>query len=324
MLRFAGAYSVRGELHYGLDDRQFKHAVALAGQWRGASVSIGAFDELRAAGDAAESSLLANSISAQEIGVDESDDFRVAGVALVASGGTRLRWRATVERSRETPVSTHATPFSGTFRPAFAADDNAGTRAELRASVSRADGPLGATWDLASSVVVRAIDAPASGARAFATRFARAQATIGAERALCRGTFVGRVIAASVFGSAVPGQAGVLFGGTVTAPGYDTHSLRGSAGVTTRLEWRARVASFPLSLGRFGSTRVPIVAAPFVQGAWIRDAAPASPRPVWFRTIGLGVVSFHDLIRLDLVRALDAGGRWAIRADFGQGFWPIL
>ena len=158
----------------------------------------------------------------------------------------------------------------------------------------------------------------------FATRFVRAHATVGAERALGPGTLVGRAIAASVFGAAVPDQARVLFGGPVTAPGYDTHAIRGTAGVSTRLEWRARVASFPLPLGRFGSTRVPVVAAPYAQVAWVRAGLSAPSGSTWFRTVGLGVVSFHDLIRLDIVRGVDVGGRWALRVDFGPGFWPIL
>jgi hypothetical protein len=322
-LRLGAAYSVRGDVHYGLDDRQVKHVVALARQWRSGRLSISAFDELRAAGDAPESSVLGNSIAAQEIGVDLTDDYRVAGAGLALDGGTRFRWRAAVERSRETAVVAHATPFSGSYRPALAADANAGTRVEFRGSMARIVGPLGAVWDVASTITWRAVDGPSAG-RGFAAQFVRAQAVLGAERPLASGTLAGRLIAASVFGAKVPEQARVLFGGPVTAPGYDVHAIRGSSGASVRLEWRARVASFALPLGRFGTTRVPVGVAPFAEGAWIDGAGTTQDAGHWFRTVGVGVVSFHDLIRVDLVRALDSGGRWAMRLDFGPGFWPIL
>lgn len=329
------ATALRGELRYGFDDRQFKHAVSVAHTWRLMRLTFRAFDELRAAGDAAESSLLGNSIGAQELGVDLSDEFRAAGAGLALDGGSRVRWRLDVERSRESSVVTHATPYSGRYRPALVAAANSGTQFGLSSAVGRAAGPFGTTVGFAALVSLRLLDLAdaADGAGnpgttlaggPMAPAFVRARLTANAERPLASGMLAVNLIAASTFGSNVPEQARVMLGGPVTAPGYDVHALRGMSGASARAEWRVRAGSFPLSLGRFGTTRVPIVAAPLAQVAVITGENPTGPRARWARSVGLGLISFHDLIRLDITRGIDASGRWAVQLDFGRLFWPIL
>ena len=327
--RLSGPWSVRSEVHYGLDDRQLKHDIAVA--WRprnGPTFSFSAFDVLRGAADTPETSLLANSLAAQEIGVDLTDDFRAAGIGVAVQGGERLHWRASVEWVRESAVSVHAAPFSGTYRPAFAADANTSTRVRWDGSATRLDGPFGSTWDVGSSLWL--VSAEVAGAPARRVTYSRARVNVSAELAMGSGTLVVRTIGGSDFGAQVPEQHRVLFGGPVTAPGYDAHALRGTTGASTRVEWQVPVASFPVALGRFGTTRVRIVAAPFVQGAVVSGSAYGAASAAsaagasWRRTVGLGIISFHDVLRFDLVRGVDAGGRWALRLDFGRSLWPIL
>ena len=149
--------------------------------------------------------------------------------------------------------------------------------------------------------------------------YARIALDADLERETAFGTLATRTIAATLFGVAAPAQDLAVFGGPVSGPGYDTHALRGTAGLSQRIEWQARTGSFPLPLGRFGTTRVPVIAAPFVEGVLMaRAATPA------YRSIGLGIITLHGAIRLDVARGVDAGGAWMIRLDAVRGYWPIL
>ncbi|HVZ47688.1 MAG TPA: hypothetical protein VG916_02815, partial [Gemmatimonadaceae bacterium] len=107
---------------YGFDDRLAKYSLGVEHAARDVTIGLQAFDDYRAAGDAPEGSTLANSLAAQELGADLTDEFRAAGQVLSVRGGSAVRWRAALESRRETPLAVHARPWSGTFRPAFAAD----------------------------------------------------------------------------------------------------------------------------------------------------------------------------------------------------------
>ena len=218
------------------------------------------------------------------------------------------------ERVAEAPVVVHATPASGTFREAFAAARASVTRFGLEGTSHRVQLPA----DVRGVATLRATLAAPDGATG-----PRSYARVALDADLVRespvGTLAMRTLAVSVFGTAVPLQDRALFGGPVSGPGYDTHSLRGTASVSQRVEWQRRIGSFPLPLGRFGTTRVPIVAAPFVQGVIVAGA----PAPV-YRTIGLGILSLHGTVRVDVARGVDAGGAWMVRLDAARGFWPIL
>jgi hypothetical protein len=322
-VRLGPSWSVRAEGHYGIDDHRLKHGVSVARELPFSMRIAGtAFDALRPAGDVPESSVLANSIAAQEIGVDLTDDYRAAGVSLALSGGKRVRWGATIERVRESPVAVHATPFSGAYRPAFSADGTELTSATFDLGIANAAGPAGTKWNFGSAWTVASVDAMARASPGG--MFSRGRVTASAERNVGAGTLLLSVVAASVVSGTAPGQHRVLFGGPETGPGYDAHALRGTTGASTRLEWQVQLFSFPLSLGRFGTTRVPVMAAPFAQGAWLTDRdAPFVPDR-WARSVGLGMLSLHGLLRLDVVRGVDPGGRWVFRMDFGKAFWPIL
>lgn len=319
-----GAIALRTEGRYGFDDKRLKHDVTLSWQpARWPKFSIGTFDLLRAAGDTPESSTLANSFAAQELGADLTDEYRARGVSLAVQGGTRFGWRLSAERTNESPVAVHATPASGTYRPAFGAVAVASSRLQWEGAASRVDGPVGTTWDVAAALGISSDDARDS---ISARTYARGRLRLSVEHPMPGGLLVVSTVAASVFGAQVPEQQRVLFGGPQTAPGYDTHSIRGTSGATTRAEWRIRVGSFPVNLGRFGVTRVPVIVAPLFQAAGVAEdvASGVHDSSSWYRSLGLGIISFHDLLRLDVVKGLDRGGAWSVRLDFGRMFWPIL
>src|SRR5581483_3929595 len=55
-----------------------------------------------------------------------------------------------------------------------------------------------------------------------------------------------------------------------------------------------------------------------------RSAASPSRAAGWRRSLGLGIVTLYDALRVDVVRGVDREGRWDVRLDFGRAFWPIL
>jgi hypothetical protein len=312
--RRPGAWSLGLSARYGLDDRRGKYEASVAREVRGWRVSLTAFDALRGAGDVQEASLLANSFAAQEVAADVTDEFRAVGGALAVERGAATRWRAWVERAAESAVTVRATPASGAFREAFPAVRASVTRFGVEAAAHRLQLPAGLHGAVTARATLAVPDA-AIGPRSYA----RIALDADLERETAFGTLATRTIAATLFGVAAPAQDLAVFGGPVSGPGYDTHALRGTAGLSQRIEWQARTGSFPLPLGRFGTTRVPVIAAPFVEGVWMaRAATPA------YRSIGLGIITLHGAIRLDVARGVDAGGAWMIRLDAVRGYWPIL
>lgn len=312
--------SARTRVRYGIDDRMLKFRAAAA--WnanRKLTVSISGFDEFRAVGDVPESSILGNSIAAQEFGADVTDDFRTIGFAAALDGGDVVRWRAAVERTRESPLSVHARPFSGEYRAAFAADRMMASTLRLDISGRRDEGPMRAQIDWRVTATATAFD-PTDAADAFAAGVGRLSGEVGARRELRLGTLQLWVLGAGTTGGRIPAQSAVLLGGPISAPGYVAHSLRGQRGGALRVEWQVPVARFPLDLGRFGATKVGVSAAPFLAVARVGPGSDAG----WRRSIGMGVISGYDLFRIDIARGVDRGGEWVIRADFSRKLWPVL
>ena len=43
-----------------------------------------------------------------------------------------------------------------------------------------------------------------------------------------------------------------------------------------------------------------------------------------FPSVGVGLIGFFDLVRLDVARGLRSSGRWTFSIDVARGFWSIL
>ncbi len=300
-------------VRYGSDDRLVKYDAGLA--WIGSAVRVGvaAFDAYRDIGAVPEASGLGNSIAAQELGADATDEYRATGVRAYLESGRSVRWRATVERTRETPLAVHAVPFSGAFRPAAPADPIATTSAAVtldgRAEVAGFTG----SWRARGRVALP--DTP-SGAHT-ASSFANGMVTGDVERVVGYGTLGLRMLVAGAAGPQVPAQSLSYVGGPATGPGYAVHSLGGRAAGFVRADWAVPVGRFALPLGRFGAAPVDVKSVPFVAAAWASGTG-------WRRSLGLGIVTLYDALRVDVVRGVDREGRWDVRLDFGRAFWPIL
>jgi hypothetical protein len=321
--RFPRGLEARSAVRYGLDDARLKYRVAVSAQaFAGIRVAMNAFDEYREAREAPEMSRLGNSLAAAEFGSDFTDEFRATGMALSLSAGARWRWRSVVEQVRQRALAVHARPFRGTFRPAFPADAFDGTRAQFGLASPHLPLTREVTLQFALAAALHWPDAAAPGASRSSDRLERLSASVDLRRTWGGGDLV--VSARGVTaGSDAPTQAGAVFGGPTSAPGFPAGALTGRYGATARAEWRADVTGFRLRLGRFGVTRVPVIFAPYANAAWIEDPRERTVR-VPYRSLGLGVITAHGLVRFDVARGVDRLGGWTFYTDFGRAFWPIL
>ncbi len=126
-----------------------------------------------------------------------------------------------------------------------------------------------------------------------------------------------------------------LFGGRETLPGYDYRSFLGEAYAIADFEMTRQVAPPWLGLRLLGAAG---------WAGWLGDPpgatvrAPGPPPTYWeawptwtarptsgIRTsIGAGASVFYDILRLDLVRGLNDGGRWQLLFSITPRVWGIL
>ncbi|MDZ7632378.1 MAG: hypothetical protein U5K74_13785 [Gemmatimonadaceae bacterium] len=321
--RLGGGLRVGATARYAFADERVRGAAALA--WErasGAGVSLRAERQLGEIGVVPEVSLTRNSLAAQEFGSDWTSPFQRTQVALridLPPLHTR-RWRvgleAAIERDRR--VFVNATPSRGTYEPAPAMADEDFTRASLLVRRPTALGLFGTEIALSSAI-------DAFRARGSAYSFGRGVLDMDIQRPIGRDRLVLRTIAAGLVGPrTLPVQYETWFGGPVTLPGYDFHSVRGRAGVSQRIEWQHAVPGPAIPLGRYGKVPGEIVLAPFTVVAWSdgrtrTGAMSGSVRPA----IGLGAIGLFNLLRLDVARGL-RDGRWMFSADVTRDFWRIL
>jgi outer membrane protein assembly factor BamA len=147
-----------------------------------------------------------------------------------------------------------------------------------------------------------------------ASRFAL---SVTAERPVGSARFVTRTFAGSLAGGdSVPLQHFFFVGGPTSSPGYRFHEFASRSAFSERVEMQFPVPFLSLSLGRYGRTPASLTLAPYGNAAWIDGNG-------WRPSVGLGVLSLFDLLRLDVARGL-RDGRWTFSADVSREFWSIL
>jgi hypothetical protein len=346
-LRPAPAVRLGAVGRYGFDDRAAKGRLALA--WArpsGAGVRVEASRDYAEAGDAAETSRARNSLAAQEFGADWTDpyDVRQALVAVdlrplaadglpdalgAVLGGARLSAAASVERHRA--VAVRARPFTGRYEPTLAADPLRAARLTLALDRAAAPGPLASTLAWGVRLAGARTDlgcGGAAGGGGLCAGFARGAATARLVRPVGERRLVLETVAAGAAGR-VPVQELAFLGGPVTAPGYEFHALAGRAGVGQRAEWQFAVPFPSLSLGRYGRSPGTATLAPYAHLAavWRPDTVRAGLAPARagaYPALGVGALSFFDLVRVDVARGLGRGGRWLFTVDVARDFWRVL
>jgi hypothetical protein len=321
-------HGVRSELsaRWGFADDEAKGRAAVVLE-RATGVGAGVFAEraYRDAGDAAEVSLLRNSIAAQEFGSDYTDPFDVRAAGAWLALGERLGVRTTIEAAieRHDRVAVNATPSFGEYEPIVPAWSLNATRISLRVARPLREGPAGTIVRADAELRGLWYDGRDTVLAGDARSLVRGWLDVEAERPVGRGTLALRTLAGEVDAKgAIPPQALVYLGGPISAPGYGFHALAGARGVSQRLEWRLPVPAPSIPLGRFGSTPGVATLAPFVHVAWI-DGVGGRERSGWYPSVGLGTIAIFDLIRLDVARGL-RDGRWSFSVDLARDFWRIL
>ena len=346
--RLGSGISVTGRARYGLDDRVLKGLGEVGFRLAsGAGASVSAYRDYRDASDQMETSLVKNSIAAQEFGSDYTDPFGVRGFALQAQTGALNGWTMTLRAAAErtAPLSIHAKPASGRYEPTIVAWGLRERRLDL--SVQRP------TWLTFGGIEANvALKAGAIRYNAADSADSRSMIRLSArgtfERPVGGNRFVAQSLIAAAFGDdELPPQHLVFLGGPTTGPGYDFHQFAGRRGASQRVEIRFP-APFPsFKLGRYGRTPASITLAPFVSTIWIDGRAsvreelplaipepnpPNPPNPPdvvqslrngWFASIGIGALTVFDVLRFDVARGL-RDGRWTFSVDAGREFWSIL
>jgi hypothetical protein len=84
-----------------------------------------------------------------------------------------------------------------------------------------------------------------------------------------------------------------------------------------------------VSLGRYGRSPATATLAPYAhlvavgRPEAVRAGAPV-PRAGASPSLGVGALSFFDLVRVDVARGVGRGGRWLFTVDVARDFWRIL
>jgi hypothetical protein len=341
--RLGGGLSVAGRGRYGIDDEDGWWQGRL--EWQnGSGVAIRAFAQrdFRELGDEAERSRAVNSIAAQEFGSDYTDPYLVAGGGLAfehaPAGETSWRLEAAVEQPAT--LAVNATPIAGHFIGLVSVPSSRYARVTLRRERPTSLSLFGT--ELRMVLEVRALHAEGDSTTPCLLAVAcpltyttiRGALVADVERPVGGQRIVLHTIAGAVGGrnGVIPAQELFYFGGPVSAAGYDFHQLVAGAGWSQRVEWRAPIPFFALPLGRFGKIPGSATLAPYAQVVAV-GGAPVTvfrgPRPVIspvsgaYPVLGLGLISFFDLVRIDVSRGL-RNGRWLFAFDVNPEFWSVL
>lgn len=322
--RLGAGFAVAGSGRYGFSDKQWKGRGAL--EYRtgaGSYLTLAGERQYRDVSDEDETSLVRNSIAAQEFGSDYTDLYDARALSLSGALGG-LAWRPSFELAyeRQKPLAVHARPASGTFEPTIPALELHETRLTLGI-----DHPTALTWggfEMAAHLDVAGIRRE-SFADAFRGRFLRPSLMLDLQKPFGNSRFVWHTVAAGILGNdTVPAQHLVYFGGPTTGPGYEFHEFVGRGALSQRLEYRFLAPFVPIPLGRFGRTPGSITLAPFATAVWV-DRSPTfkAPRQGWYPALGVGALTVFDVLRFDVARGL-RDGRWTFSVDVGRDFWSVL
>ena len=322
--RLGAGFALAASGRYGFSDEEWKGRGAL--EYRtgaGSSLTLAAAREYRDVSEEQETSLVRNSIAAQEFGSDYTDpyDARVTSLAGALGG---LSWRPSMEITYEQhePLDVHARPANGAFEATLPAQRLHESRMTLAF-----DRPTSLSWagyELGGRIAVTGIRRFTSGLTPRAD-FVRPSITLDVEKPFGSSRFIWHTVAAGIFSAdTAPAQHLVYLGGPTTGPGYEFHEFVGRGGISQRIEYRFLSHFVPIPLGRFGTAPGTITLAPFATAIWINQSAPfRAARQGWYPSVGLGALTVFDVLRFDVARGLREG-RWTFSVDVGRDFWSVL
>lgn len=344
---------------YGIDDRAAKGSAMLT--WTrpsGFGVRLFGLHDFRDVGDEAERSSVVNSLAAQEFGSDHTDPYLArgagAGLDFPTAMGFRIQLTGAVEQ--QDSLTVHGRPVVGRYAPTAPVP----SRRLGRLSID-ADRPPG-LWAFGTELAMHAELRGTSDFRATTgtagsvetLRTVRAAMSAQLERPVGVYRWVSHTLLGAVATSSFdPEQELFYLGGTITAPGYDYHSLVARAALSQHLEWQISVPFPAFSLGRFGSVPASATIAPFVHAALLKQpncdlvvpptgtfarpitlpgASPPSSRSCTvgqsadgaYPAFGMGFLLPFNVVRADVARGIGRGGRWTFSVDISREFWSIF
>lgn len=341
--RVAGGFSLAAHPQYGIDEGLLRGTAGV--NWRnatGTTLRLYGGRTLADARDEPERSRIVNSLAAQEFGSDATEpyDLEAFGARLTTPGAWGLRWTLGAAQERQRAVSVHARPAQGHYAPTIPAVDVTPMHYALGIDrdVPLSIGPFDVTAQLRLDEWHDA--SPPKCNVAFSGTTCR-DAPVDTRRAQftadVTGTF-GELGVAAHTDAAITGSAGgpvlpqnlVYFGGPVTAPGYPLHGLVGTRGISQHVEIRVPIPFYPIPLGTFGHSPSRATLAPFFHVVSMEPVGPGTTvGPVTrvyrsYPSVGVGLLGFFNLVRLDVARGLRHDGRWTFSIDVAREFWGIL
>jgi hypothetical protein len=323
--RLGAGFDLAGDGRFGFADHEPKGGLSLGWERAGALlVRLEGFRRHREAGDVQETSVLRNSVAAQEFGADYTEPFDTRGVLLQASWGllSRWRWRAEAGYEWHDSVSVLASPAHGRYEPTIPALPGEGPRASVRLEASSAPGPEGV--GLRTRFDADVIQLTPRDDSLPRTTTGRLFGSLEVRRRVGTGTLLVHTTAAVVVGGTPPPQTYAFAGGPSSARGYGFHELAAKHVATQHVEWQMPVPFPSLPLGRWGSTPTRATLVPFAGVAYANRLAPFRLHDKgWFPSVGVGLVTLFDLLRIDVARGL-RGGRWTLQIDVTRDFWSVL
>jgi hypothetical protein len=329
--RLGAGFSALARARYGFSDQRVKARAEVSYRTAtGGGFTIAGYRDHREAAEEPETSRVRNSVAAQEFGSDYTDPYLARGGAVTLLSPVTGPWNVSLEGAveRQAALMVNASPAWGRYESTLSV--STGDERRITLAVNR---PTRLTYFGLEARVHAEVQGISFRERSFSDfrGFGRASATLNLERPIGKSRVTLHTIAASTFGTdSVPVQHLVFLGGPTSGPGYRFHEFAGLRGFSQRAEV-GFPAPFPsFSLGRYGRTPATMTLAPFAQVLWIDKRHLSQPDNGagdlpngWYPAVGIGALSFFDLIRFDVARGL-RNGRWTFSVDVGRDFWGIL
>jgi hypothetical protein len=352
--RWPQAITLSGRVRYGIDDGAPKGRLSLdlRPPMGGAPIAELFLDRQYRELGARERAGVTNSFASLFLGSDYTTPVDVLSVGAQVRLGSSRRWTVRGAFEDEGALSVVSRPLSGRYAPVLPAWDVRGARVDVAAS-GRA-GTAGQTqrvWSLrligSHGRGTRSIEPPVYGIVAAGVPSLDRPTPVNAPREelvrplALRVEADGRVelpmprglsLVASVQGGVttgrdLPPQWLQFAGGPWSGPGYAFHAFAGRAIASPRLELRLPVPFPSVPLGKYGNAPARAQLAPFMQAVMVggasRDPRVASYTNGVYPAVGVGVLLFYDLLRMDVARGVHQG-EWRFSLDVDRAFWGIL
>ncbi len=308
---------------YGMDDRAIKGRAAFTRALSGGrSIALFGMRDYADVGDVQETSLVRNSIAAQEFGSDYTNPYETRGAGITATLGSWFgaRWQVEGAWERHYPLAINAVPANGMYEATIPARQVDGGRISLALDRPAAESPFGTTLGWRADLRLGSFGSDVVERRLF-SRLALSAELSGR---LAGRRVIGTTLVAGVVGSDPDPQQLVFLGGPTTAPGYQFHALAGRFGVSQRVEVRQTLPFLAVPLGRFGRAPGTMTLAPYVSVAAVARQATFQPAgPQIAPSLGVAGLFLFDLLRIDIARGLNEG-RWFVGVDVARELWGIF